>query len=66
MGNNTANIRVNITLRRINETIVAVESNKYYIFVCVCVCVCVRARVRTLARDRVCVGVVRGRVLASM
>ena len=31
----------NVTLMRVHETTVAVESNQYYIFVCVCVCVCV-------------------------
>jgi hypothetical protein len=30
----------NVTMSRVHETIVAVESNKYYIFLCVCVCVC--------------------------
>ena len=29
----------NVTLRRVYEMIVAMESNKYYIFLCVCVCV---------------------------
>jgi hypothetical protein len=30
-----------VTLRCLHETIVAVESNKYYIFLCVCVRACV-------------------------
>ena len=38
----------NVALRRVYETTVAVESNKYYIFLCVFVCVCVCARARVL------------------
>ena len=50
-----------LTLRRIRETIVAVEKCKYYIF---WVCLCVYARVRAFC---VCVCVlVRGRVGVSM
>jgi hypothetical protein len=30
------NVRITLTLRRVRETIVTVESNKYYIFVYVC------------------------------
>jgi hypothetical protein len=39
--NKTGNGLVIVTLRGVRATIVAVESNKYYIF-CVCVCVCSR------------------------
>ena len=47
----------NITLWRVRETTVAVESNKFYTFlcVCVCVCVCVRARLVEGMRMRACV-----------
>jgi len=37
MKNKTCNVRINVTLRRGRETIVAKVKNKYYIF-CVCVC----------------------------
>ena len=40
----------NVTLRRLHETIVAVESNKYYIFLCVRVC----ARASTHIQARTC------------
>jgi hypothetical protein len=47
----------NVTLRPVQGTIAAVESNKYYIFLCVCVrpraCVVVGARARTCACSRV-------------
>ena len=43
-----------VTLRRLRETIVVVESNKHYIFLSVCVCVCVCARAR--AGECVCPG----------
>jgi hypothetical protein len=55
----------NVTLRRVYEMIVAVESNKYYIFLCVCVCIpralqCVRAGVCVRASMCVCVWTVGG------
>jgi hypothetical protein len=34
----------NVTMRRVHETTVAVESNKYYIFLCVRVRASMRAR----------------------
>ena len=39
-----------VTLRRVHETIVAVEKEKFYIFQCVCMCACPRARVYVTAR----------------
>ena len=46
-------VHCNVTLRRVHGTTLAVESNKYYIFLC-CVRACVRASVCGGARARAC------------
>jgi hypothetical protein len=51
--NKTSNVRINVTLRRIRETIVAVE--KQYVLHVPSVCVCVRACVVCRGRSA-CVG----------
>jgi len=39
--NKSSSVRTNVTMKCVRVTIVAIKSNKYYIFwVCVCVCVC--------------------------
>jgi hypothetical protein len=44
----------NVTLMHIHKTTVAMEINKYYIFLCVCVCVRARACVCVGAQARAC------------
>jgi hypothetical protein len=61
-------VHCNVTFRRVHETTLAVESNKYYIFLC-CVRACERVRegMRMRACVRPCVGVhERGRVLSRV
>ena len=47
--NKRVNVRNNVTLRRVRESLLPCDSNNYYILVCACVHVSTRARGRVHA-----------------